>query len=62
MEPRELVVTDDKMEYSQHEIKDLVNRIEVGNRARPGQRPGTGVTKVVSAYGIVGKKQIPTYC
>ncbi|KYN11709.1 Polyphosphoinositide phosphatase [Trachymyrmex cornetzi] len=56
MEPRELVVLDDKREYNQDEIKDLVNMIDMGNRTRAGQRSNVGgVARVVSAFGIVGK-------
>ena len=56
MEPRELSVTDDKVEYSQEEIRDLVAMIDAGNRTRAGPRSaGGGVTKVVSAFGIVGE-------
>ncbi|KYN43635.1 Polyphosphoinositide phosphatase [Trachymyrmex septentrionalis] len=56
MEPRELIVVDDKREYTQDEIKDLVNMIDVGNRTRAGQRSNMGgVARVVSAFGIVGK-------
>lgn len=56
MEPRELVVVDDKREYTQDEIKDLVNMIDLGNRTRVGQRNNIGgVARVVSAFGIVGK-------
>ncbi|EFN85512.1 SAC domain-containing protein 3 [Harpegnathos saltator] len=55
MEPRELVVVDDKREYTQDEIKDLVNMIDMGNRTRAGQRNNIGgVARVVSAFGIVG--------
>ncbi|XP_014488614.1 PREDICTED: polyphosphoinositide phosphatase isoform X2 [Dinoponera quadriceps] len=55
MEPRELIVVDDKSEYTQDEIKDLVNMIDMGNRTRTGQRNSTGgVARVVSAFGIVG--------
>ncbi|XP_077276266.1 polyphosphoinositide phosphatase FIG4 isoform X1 [Temnothorax americanus] len=55
MEPRELVVVDDKREYTQDEIKDLVNMIDMGNRTRAGQRNNVGgVARVVSAFGIVG--------
>ncbi|XP_043270839.1 polyphosphoinositide phosphatase isoform X2 [Venturia canescens] len=54
-EPRELTVVDDKIEYTQDEIKDLVNMIDMGNRNRAGQRSKTGgVAKVVSAFGIMG--------
>ncbi|KZC14668.1 Polyphosphoinositide phosphatase [Dufourea novaeangliae] len=55
MEPKELVVVDDKREYTQDEIKDLVNMIDMGNRTRIGQRNNVGgVARVVSAFGIVG--------
>ncbi|XP_076673336.1 polyphosphoinositide phosphatase FIG4 isoform X3 [Andrena cerasifolii] len=55
MEPKELVVVDDKREYTQDEIKDLVNMIDMGNRTRAGQRNNIGgVARVVSAFGIVG--------
>lgn len=57
MEPKELVVVDDKREYTQDEIKDLVNMIDMGNRTRSGQRSNIGgVAKIVSAFGIVGKQ------
>ncbi|CAK9830385.1 Polyphosphoinositide phosphatase [Anthophora retusa] len=55
MEPKELVVVDDKREYTQDEIKDLVNMIDMGNRTRTGQRNNIGgVARIVSAFGIVG--------
>ncbi|XP_012147463.1 polyphosphoinositide phosphatase FIG4 isoform X2 [Megachile rotundata] len=55
MEPKELVVVDDKREYTQDEIKDLVNMIDMGNRTRAGQRNNVGgVARIVSAFGIVG--------
>lgn len=66
MEPRELVVVDDKREYTQEEIKDLVNMIDMGNRTRAGQRNNVGgVARVVSAFGIVGKiikPHVSLYC
>jgi hypothetical protein len=55
MEPRELILLDDKIEYTQKEIKDLVKMIDMGNRNRGNQRSNTsGVAKVVSAFGIIG--------
>ena len=55
MEPRKLIVMDDKIEYTQDEIKDLVKMIDMGNRNRANQRgAGSGVAKVVSAFGIIG--------
>jgi hypothetical protein len=56
MEPYELSVIDDKVEYTQEQIRDLVTKIDVGNRTRVGQRSASsGVAKVVSAFGIVGE-------
>ncbi|XP_012271365.1 polyphosphoinositide phosphatase isoform X2 [Orussus abietinus] len=52
MESRELNVIDDKMEYTQDEIRDLVNMIDMGNRGQ--KRNQGGVARVVSAFGIVG--------
>lgn len=46
-EPRELVLYDDKVEYTQDEIHDLINMIEGGNRLRTG-------LNIISAFGIVG--------
>lgn len=56
MEPRELLVMDDKIEYTQDEIRDLVKMIDMGNRNRANQRGiASGVTKIVSSFGIIGK-------
>ncbi|XP_032457751.1 polyphosphoinositide phosphatase isoform X3 [Nasonia vitripennis] len=55
MEPRELLVMDDKIEYTQYEIRDLVKMIDMGNRNRVNQRGvASGVTKIVSSFGIIG--------
>lgn len=51
LEPRELHIYDDKVEYTQDEIHDLINMIESGNRQRG---TGTSFSKVISAFGIVG--------
>ncbi|OXU27196.1 hypothetical protein TSAR_015040 [Trichomalopsis sarcophagae] len=54
MEPRELLVMDDKIEYTQYEIRDLVKMIDMGNRNRVNQRGvASGVTKIVSSFGII---------
>ncbi|KAK9307837.1 hypothetical protein QLX08_001916 [Tetragonisca angustula] len=53
MEPKQLIVIDDKREYTQDEIRNLVNMIDMGNRARAKNCTG-GVTRIVSAFGIVG--------
>lgn len=55
-DPRELVIVDDKVEYNQQEIHQLVDMIDNGNRsARSG-----GVAKLVSAFGIIGFYSIYT--
>lgn len=57
MEPRELILLDDKREYTHDEIQQLVNLIDMGNRMRSGQRNNVGgVARVISAFGIVGEK------
>eukprot|EP00058_Branchiostoma_floridae_P018686 XP_002604175.1 hypothetical protein BRAFLDRAFT_278184 [Branchiostoma floridae] len=54
-EPKELVIIDDKVEYSQREVRELLSMLDVGNRAtRPAQKGGAGLTRTVSAFGIVG--------
>lgn len=54
-EPKELLVTDDKIEYTQDEIRDLVKMIDMKNRNRSSQRGSTnGISKAVSAFGIIG--------
>ncbi|KAK0080798.1 hypothetical protein PV326_007984 [Microctonus aethiopoides] len=61
MEPKELIVVDDKIEYTQDEIADLVNMIDMGNRSKVGQRNKTGgVARIVSAFGIVGNNSKST--
>lgn len=53
MEPRDLNVIDDKVEYSRKEIRELLMRIDVGNRPRLQKGP-VGLKRTVSAFGIVG--------
>ncbi|XP_019639240.1 PREDICTED: polyphosphoinositide phosphatase-like [Branchiostoma belcheri] len=54
-EPKELVIIDDKVEYTQREVRELLSMLDVGNRAtRPAQKGGAGLTRTVSAFGIVG--------
>lgn len=42
------------MEYSQRQIKELLSMINEGNRAQSGQRQMFGLSRTVSAFGIVG--------
>ncbi|CAH0560773.1 unnamed protein product [Brassicogethes aeneus] len=51
MEPKDLILYDDKVEYTAEEIKDLVNMIDSGNR---NKSMNSGLSKVISAFGIVG--------
>lgn len=54
MEPKELVVIDDKVEYNHREINDLLKMIEYGNISRQGQKYVGGLNRIVSSFGIVG--------
>ena len=50
-----LEVSDDKTIYNTREIRDLLTMIDVGNRSKSaGQKIGSGLTKNVSAFGLVG--------
>ncbi|XP_068202078.1 polyphosphoinositide phosphatase isoform X1 [Palaemon carinicauda] len=53
-EPHALSITDDKVEYTQRQIKELLSMINEGNRAQFGQRQMSGLARTVSAFGIVG--------
>ena len=44
-----------KVEYTPKEIRDLLLMIDVGNRPRVQQKGSAGLTRTVSAFGIVGK-------
>ena len=52
---RELVIHDDGITYSQKEIKQMLQMIDVGNRSKQAaQRNVAGMTKTLSAFGVVG--------
>uniref|UniRef100_A0AAR2LDK9 SAC domain-containing protein n=1 Tax=Pygocentrus nattereri TaxID=42514 RepID=A0AAR2LDK9_PYGNA len=53
-EPRDLVVIDDKHVYSQQELRELLGRLDLGNRTKIGQKGSSGLSRAVSAFGIVG--------
>uniref|UniRef100_A0A8C1DDL6 FIG4 phosphoinositide 5-phosphatase n=1 Tax=Cyprinus carpio carpio TaxID=630221 RepID=A0A8C1DDL6_CYPCA len=53
-EPRDLVIIDDKHVYSQQEVRELLGRLDLGNRTKIGQKGSSGLSRAVSAYGIVG--------
>lgn len=47
----ELIVVDDRIEYSYQEIRDLLLRLDHGNITPSNS---TGVTKTVSSFGLIG--------
>lgn len=53
-EPKDLVVIDDKHVYTQQEIKELLGRLDLGNRTKMGQKGISGLSRAVSAFGVVG--------
>ncbi|XP_061427040.1 polyphosphoinositide phosphatase isoform X1 [Lethenteron reissneri] len=57
-EPRELSLSDDKHVYSEAEVRDLLGRLDLGNRARSGARGPLlglpGLSRATTAHGIVG--------
>ncbi|KAG8186312.1 hypothetical protein JTE90_007333 [Oedothorax gibbosus] len=52
--PKELIIEDDKVEYSKREIKDLLNMIKVDNKSKQGQKIFSDLKGTISSYGIVG--------
>ncbi|KAL2082219.1 hypothetical protein ACEWY4_022037 [Coilia grayii] len=53
-EPKDLVIIDDKHVYSQQEVRELLGRLDLGNRTKMGQKGSSGLSRAVSACGIVG--------
>ncbi|XP_069830928.1 polyphosphoinositide phosphatase isoform X1 [Dendropsophus ebraccatus] len=53
-EPRDLVIIDDKHVYTQQEVRELLGRLDLGNRTKMGQKGSSGLSRAVSAFGIVG--------
>ena len=53
-ESKTLDISDDRTLYNAREIRDLLTMIDVGNRSKIGQKMGSGLTKSVSAFGLVG--------
>ncbi|XP_066532749.1 polyphosphoinositide phosphatase [Hoplias malabaricus] len=53
-EPKDLVIIDDKHVYSQQEVRELLGRLDLGNRTKMGQKGSSGLSRAVSAFGIVG--------
>uniref|UniRef100_A0A4W3IY62 FIG4 phosphoinositide 5-phosphatase n=1 Tax=Callorhinchus milii TaxID=7868 RepID=A0A4W3IY62_CALMI len=57
-EPKDLVLIDDGHIYNQQEVRDLLSRLDMGNRTKIGQKGLSGLSRAVSAFGIVGKKLV----
>ncbi|KAJ1208829.1 hypothetical protein NDU88_004212 [Pleurodeles waltl] len=53
-EPKDLVVIDDKHVYTQQEVRELLGRLDLGNRTKMGQKGASGLSRAVSAFGVVG--------
>nr|XP_033791998.1 polyphosphoinositide phosphatase [Geotrypetes seraphini]XP_033791999.1 polyphosphoinositide phosphatase [Geotrypetes seraphini] len=53
-EPKDLVIIDDKHVYTQQEVRELLGRLDQGNRTKMGQKGSSGLSRTVSAFGIVG--------
>ncbi|XP_005103334.1 polyphosphoinositide phosphatase isoform X2 [Aplysia californica] len=53
-EPRELVIHDDKVEYSRSEIRSVLSMIDGGNKPKKQGNNSTGLSKNISAFGIAG--------
>ncbi|XP_007891065.1 polyphosphoinositide phosphatase [Callorhinchus milii] len=53
-EPKDLVLIDDGHIYNQQEVRDLLSRLDMGNRTKIGQKGLSGLSRAVSAFGIVG--------
>lgn len=53
-EPKDLVVIDDRHVYSQQEVRELLGRLDLGNRTKMSQKGSSGLFRAVSAFGVVG--------
>ncbi|KAG8444675.1 hypothetical protein GDO86_009734 [Hymenochirus boettgeri] len=53
-EPKDLVIIDDKHVYSQQEVRELLGRLDLGNRTKMGQKGSSGLSRAVSALGSKG--------
>lgn len=41
--------------YSQQEVRELLGRLDLGNRTKIGQKGLSGLSRAVTAFGIVGE-------
>ncbi|ERE82364.1 polyphosphoinositide phosphatase-like protein [Cricetulus griseus] len=53
-EPKDLVIIDDRHVYTQQEVRELLGRLDLGNRTKTAQKGASGLFRAVSAFGVVG--------
>lgn len=41
--------------YNQQEVRELLGRLDLGNRTKIGQKGLSGLSRAVAAFGIVGE-------
>lgn len=41
--------------YNQQEVRELLGRLDLGNRTKVGQKGLSGLSRAVTAFGIVGE-------
>lgn len=41
--------------YNQQEVRELLGRLDLGNRTKIGQKGLSGLSRAVTAFGIVGE-------
>lgn len=44
--------------YTQQEVRELLGRLDLGNRTKIGQKGTSGLSRAVTAFGIVGKERL----
>ena len=47
-----------QVEYSPKQIRELLYMIDVGNRSKVNQKGGSGLSRRVSTFGLVGKSLV----
>ncbi|XP_025098137.1 polyphosphoinositide phosphatase-like isoform X3 [Pomacea canaliculata] len=53
-EPHDLIIHDDKVEYSRKEIRSVLSMIDGGNKSKRAAQGAAGLSKTTSAFGIAG--------
>ncbi|KAL4676143.1 hypothetical protein H8959_010288 [Pygathrix nigripes] len=56
-EPKDLVIIDDRHVYTQQEVRELLGRLDLGNRTKMGQKGSSGLFRAVSAFGVVASRK-----